>query len=60
MIFFDWKDLTNNFEDWSELSNENKSGFIIKTIISIVFILMFVWTLIAPAILKNRDFNHDI
>jgi len=58
MIFFDWKDLSGNLETWSELSSENQTGFIIKTIAAIVFILMYLWTLIAPAILKNRQFGN--
>jgi hypothetical protein len=57
MIFFDWKDLSGSLETWSELSSENQTGFIIKTIASIVFVLMYLWTLIAPVILRNRQFG---
>ena len=58
MIFFDWKDLSGSLESWSELSSENQTGFIIKTIAAVVFVLMYLWTLIAPAILRNRQFGR--
>lgn len=58
MIFFDWKDLSGNLETWSELTSENQTGFIVKTVAAVVFLLMYLWTLVAPAILKNRQFEN--
>ena len=58
MIFFDWKNLTGNVNVWSELSSENQTGFIVKTIAAFAFVLMFIWTLVAPAILRNRKFGR--
>ena len=58
MIFFDWKNISGDLETWTELTSENQTGFIIKTIAAIVFVLMYLWTLIAPAIFKNRQFGN--
>jgi hypothetical protein len=57
MIFFDWKGLPESGLDWSSLNNENPAGFAIKTTIAAVLGLLYTWTLIAPRILKNREFD---
>jgi hypothetical protein len=59
MIFFDWKGLPEKGLDWSSLNNENPAGFAIKTAISVILFLLYTWTLIAPRILKNRNFEEN-
>lgn len=59
MIFFDWKGLPESSQDWSNLSNQSSASFAIKTVISVVLMLLYLWTLIAPRILKNRNFEQQ-
>lgn len=58
MIFFDWKSLPEDDNEWKYLQSENKAAFGIKTAAVIIFILLYLWTLIAPRVLKNREFNQ--
>jgi hypothetical protein len=58
MIFFDWKGLPESGLDWSSLNNESAAGFGIKTAITVILMLLYLWTLIAPRILKNREFEE--
>ena len=57
MIFFDWRELNIEVEEWSELLSPSPSAFFIKTICNFSFVLLYTWTLIAPAILKDREFD---
>lgn len=57
MIFFDWKKLDINLNRWGELLTANTAAFWIKMLNNVVFIGIYVWTLIAPYIIENRDFN---
>ena len=57
MIFFDWKTLPSEGQDWSSLHNEGSASFGIKTTISVVLMFLYIWTLIAPRILRKRDFS---
>lgn len=59
MIFFDWKNLPEKNQDWSNISNQSTGSFVIKTVITVVLVLLYLWTLIAPRILKNRDFSKE-
>lgn len=57
MIFFDWRDLNLNVEKWSELLAPSPSAFYIKTVGSVLFLLLYIWTLVAPAFITERDFD---
>lgn len=57
MIFFDWRKLNIDSNKWADLLATNTTAFSLKMINSIVFVCIYVWTLVAPAVLENRDFN---
>lgn len=57
MIFFDWKQLNLDFDSWKEITNNSSSGFWIKTLNSFLFLGIYIWTLVAPYFLSNREFN---
>lgn len=57
MVFFDWKELNLDFDEWTELTSRSSSGFFIKTGNSLGFVVLYLWTLIAPIIFSDRDFN---
>lgn len=57
MIFFDWRNLNINVDSWSQLLSPSASAFYIKTLTNFVFVLLYIWTLIAPSILANRQFS---
>jgi hypothetical protein len=57
MIFFDWRDLNLGVEKWSELLAPSPSAFYIKTFASFLFLLLYVWTLLAPAFISEREFD---
>lgn len=59
MIFFDWKALPESGMDWSSLNNESPASFGIKTAITVILVLLYFWTLIAPRVLKNRQFEQE-
>lgn len=56
-VFFDWRDLNINVEKWSELLASSPSAFFIKTFSAFTIILLYIWTLIAPAFLPQREFE---
>ena len=58
MIFFDWRELNINMEHWGQLLAPSPSAFFIKTISNFLFVMIYVWTLVAPGILHNRDFTN--
>ncbi len=57
MIFFDWRELNMDFDNWISLQSTSTSGFWIKTVNSLIFVLIYVWTLVAPSILSEREFQ---
>lgn len=57
MIFFDWRDLNLSVEKWSQLLSPSPSAFAIKTGASVLFVLLYVWTLVAPAFFPDRQFE---
>ena len=57
MVFFDWKELNLDFDEWTELTSKSSSGFFIKTFNSLAFLGFYIWTLIAPFLFSDRDFN---
>lgn len=58
VVFFDWRQLNLDFDSWTQLVATNLSGFTVKTIVSVIFLVLYVWTLIAPAIYTNRSFHE--
>lgn len=59
MLFFDWKELNIDFNQWSELTARSVSGFIIKTFNVVVLLVLYIWTLVAPAVLTERNFETE-
>lgn len=57
MIFFDWRTLNLGSDPWTQLIAPSTSSFLIKTFNSVVFLLLYIWTLVAPSLYKERDFN---
>lgn len=57
MIFFDWRKLELNSDSWSNLLSANTTAFSLKMINNILFVALYTWTLIAPAIIQDREFN---
>lgn len=57
VIFFDWRQLNLDFDSWTQLIATNLSGFFVKTIVSIILLVLYIWTLIAPAVCPNRSFD---
>ena len=56
MIFFDWRVTNIELDNWSELIAQNTSGFFVKTINFWVLAIVYLWTLIAPSVLTDREF----
>ena len=57
MLFFDWRTVDINFDKWTSLKTSNPIAFYAKTINNLIFLLLYIWTLIAPAVLKDREFD---
>lgn len=57
MIFFDFRELNIDFDEWKELKSQSFSGFSVKTFNTSVLSLLYVWTLIAPSCLQDRSFE---
>ena len=57
MLFFDWRKVNIDFDKWAILTTANPSGFFIKTFNSVIIILLYIWTLLAPSIFRDREFD---
>ena len=57
MIFFDWRRVNIDLDNWTDLVSANPSGFAIKTFNSLLLIVLYIWTLLAPAVFPDRDFE---
>jgi hypothetical protein len=58
MIFFDWKTLNLDFDKWVELVSSNSSGFAVKTFNACSIAVVYIWTLLAPALFRDRTFDN--
>lgn len=54
MIFLDWRGLNPVNNQWVQLTAPNLASFLLKTFNSIMFLLLYVWTVIAPKIYRDR------
>ena len=57
MIFFDWKALNLDFDQWIELLSSSPSGFAVKTFNAFFIAAIYIWTLVAPMIFPDRTFS---
>jgi Serine incorporator (Serinc) len=57
MIFFDWRKLNLDHDKWTELTSSNSSGFAVKTFNAGCIAFVYIWTLIAPMVYAEREFQ---
>ena len=57
MLFFDWKEVNVDVDMWRELTARSLSGFLIKTFNVVGLLCLYIWTLVAPAVLTDREFE---
>ena len=59
MLFFDWREFNlEENEKWNQLVKSSTSGFVIKTFNSVVFSLIYFWTLIIPIFKESRKDSY--
>lgn len=56
-LFNDWKIPDYQQTTWDELFSASVYGFAIKTVVTALLGSIYLWSLLAPVILSNRDFE---